>query len=119
MHRKIRYSLANIPGCFDADGQAIHAITIRTTDGKDETYAAKQADARGTTGNEELVRVSIVNYELGNEAESRVVDIKQPFIGFDGWSSKARNFVVVAWHRLGNPSEKEASSFFESATEVE
>lgn len=114
MHRKIRYSLEKYPDCFDGEGKKLKAFTIRTTDGQDETYAAKRAEAKGANMSEELIRFSIESYEN----EDGVKEAKQPFESFDKWSTKARNFVVAAWKKLSSPDEKEIADFFESASEI-
>lgn len=114
-HRQVRYSLAKMQDCKDADSQKIIAFTIRTTDGEDETYASKRAEAKSTGMSEELIRVSLLSYET----EEGVQVIKQPFEAFDRWSTKARNFVVAAWKKLSTPDEKEIADFFESASETE
>ncbi len=115
MHRTIRYSLAKFSDCFDNEHNKIVAFTIRTTDGEDETYASKRADAKGGGMSEELIRCAIVSYEV----EGKTVDVKQPFENFDKWSTKARNFVVAAWRKLSTPDEGEFLDFFASATETE
>lgn len=116
MHRKIQYSLAKFSDCFDADGRKILSFTIRTTDGSDEAYASKRADAKGSGMPEELVRVSLVSYQVEGEGDK---EVKQPFEGFDKWSTKSRNFVVAAWKKLATPDDTEIADFFGSATESE
>jgi hypothetical protein len=115
MHRTIRYSLEKFADCYDGDGKKLKAFTIRTTDGEDETYSAKRAEAKGTNLSEELIRFSIVSYEN----EDGVKEAKQPFESFDKWSTKARNFCVAAWKKLSSPDEKEIEDFFKSASEAE
>ena len=121
MHRHIRYSLAKANDCFDRDKRKITAFTIRTTDGTDENYSSKRAEAKGTTITEELIRFSLVSYERvkadPTEEGNEVIDIKQPYDHFDEWSTKARNFVVAAWKRISTPDETEIADFFGSATE--
>lgn len=125
MHRTIRYDLSKIKGCTTGTGEQIVAFSIRSTDGTDEAFAAKQADARGTTMTEELIRYSLVSYEVasaeGDQKVVKVIDIdhKAPFTAFDEWSTKARNFVVAAWKKLSTPDEAEIKDFFEHATEIE
>lgn len=114
MHRTIRYSLEKFADCFTGDHKKLIAFTIRTTDGEDETYAAKRAEAKGTGMSEELIRFSIVSYET----EDGVQPAKQPFEAFDKWSTKARNFAVAAWKKLSSPDEKEIADFFGSASEI-
>lgn len=113
MHRAITYSLENFADCLDAEQKKIISFTIRTTDGEDETVASKTGDARGTGMSEELIRLSITKYV--NEDGPK--EIKQPFVAFDKWSTKARNFVVAAWKKLATPDEREIADFFASATE--
>lgn len=124
MHRQIRYSLVKATDCKDHENKKILALTIRTTDGEDENYASKRAEAKGTTLTEELISFSLVSYERETgEADDRgnvlteTVTIKHPFDGFTKWSTKARNFVVAAWKRLSTPNEDEIADFFKSATE--
>lgn len=115
MHRSIRYDLSKFSDCFDHDKKKILAFSIRTTDGEDETYAAKRAEAKGTGMSEELLRFSLVSYETADGKQ----DCKQPFESFDRWSTKARNFVVAAWKKLATPDDKEIADFFSSASDVE
>lgn len=119
MHRNVRYSLAKATDCKDNDGKRILAFTIRTTDGTDENYASKRADAKGTTLTEELIAFSMVSYERQVEGQTEIVTIKHPFDQFTHWSTKARNFVVAAWKRLSTPDETEIADFFASASETE
>lgn len=131
MHRQIRYSLAKASDCKDHEGKKILAFTIRTTDGEDENYASKRAEAKGTTLTEELISFSMVSYdrETGEQSPAdtngktfaleETVTIKHPFDQFNKWSTKARNFVVAAWKRLSTPNEDEIADFFKSATESE
>lgn len=115
MHRSITYSLDKYQDCFDADKKKILSFTLRTTDGEDEAVASRTGDARGTSMSEELIRLSIVRY-VNEDGEK---EVKQPFVPFDRWSTKARNFVVAAWKKLATPDEKEIADFFASATESE
>jgi hypothetical protein len=129
MHRQIRYSLSKASDCKDHDGLRILAFTIRTTDGEDENYSSKRAEAKGTSLTEELISFSLVSYEreTGEEVTdgttgktepgTETVTIKHPFDSFTKWSTKARNFVVAAWKRLSTPNEDEIADFFKSATE--
>lgn len=120
MHRSVRYSTAKASDCKDHEGKKILAFTIRTTDGTDETYASKRADAKGTSLTEELISFSMVSYERQTgKDESEKVEIKHPFDNFSTWSTKARNFVVAAWKRLSTPDEAEIADFFASASESE
>ncbi len=112
-HRTIRYSLASFTDCLDSESKKILAFTIRSTDGEDETYSAKRAEAKGTGMSEELIRYSLISYET-EEGEK---PCSQPFEAFDKWSTKARNFVVAAWKRLSTPDEREIADFFASGTE--
>jgi Tfp pilus assembly protein PilW len=115
MHRIIRYSLAKFADCLDQEKKNILAFTIRTTDGEDEAYASKRAEAKGSSMTEELIRFSLVSYETAEGKQ----DIKHPFEAFDKWSTKARNLVVAAWKKLATPDEREIADFFASATDVE
>lgn len=120
MHRNVRYSLAKATDCKDHEGKKILAFTIRTTDGTDENYAAKRADAKGTTLTEELIAFSVVSYERQDvQGGIETCAVKHPFDQFTTWSTKARNFVVAAWKRLSTPDEKEIADFFASASESE
>lgn len=119
MHRSIRYALDTFKDCFDQEKKQILAFTIRTTDGTDESYSAKRAEAKGSNLTEELIRYSLVSYVRLDDGDATEVEIKQPFEGFDKWSTKARNFVVAAWKRLSTPDELEIADFFKSATENE
>lgn len=118
MHRTVRYSLAKASDCKDNEGRKIVAFSIRTTDGTDENYASKRADAKGTSLTEELIAFSIVAYEVADaEGVTQTITVKHPFDQFTNWSTKARNFVVAAWKRLSTPDEAEIADFFASASE--
>jgi hypothetical protein len=128
MNRSVTYKLDKFTDCLDGDARKISSFTIRTTDGTDETYAAKKAESTGNSMTEELIRFSITGYSVvvneQKEGEpavvtSQVVMVKQPFLAFDNWSTKARNFVVAAWKRLSTPNEVEIADFFASALETE
>lgn len=119
MQRKVRYSLEKIKECHDHENDRIMAFTIRTTNGEDENYASKRADAKGTSLTEELISFSLVSYETKGTDGNVVHTIKHPFDQFTKWSTKARNFVVAAWKRLSTPDETEIADFFGSATETE
>lgn len=133
MNRSVTYKLDKFTDCLDGDARKIASFTIRTTDGTDETYAAKKAESTGNSMTEELIRFSIVGYSVVvNETEvdpnttlatqkvtQQAISVKQPFLSFDNWSTKARNFVVAAWKRLSTPNEVEIADFFASASETE
>ncbi len=114
-HRTVRYDLSKFKDCKDHEGTPLKSFTIRTTDGSDESYAAKRAEAKGAGMTEELIRFSMVSYEVGET----VVTIQHPFENFDKWSTKARNFVVAAWKKLATPDELEIADFFANGTDVE
>lgn len=119
-HRKIRHSLAEYKDCKDPEGRKLISFTIRTTDGTDETYASRRAESKGASMTEELIRFSIVSYEVElSSGEIKNEIVKHPFESFDNWSTKARNFVVAAWKRLATPDERELESFFAAATDAE
>lgn len=122
MHRSIKYPLAKFADCIDHDGKKILAFTIRTTDGSDENYAAKRAEAKGTVLTEELICFSLVSYSReteGGAGTKEDIKIAHPFDQFTNWSTKARNFVVAAWRRLATPGEDEIADFFRDASETE
>jgi hypothetical protein len=125
MHRSVNYKLNKFTDCLDGESRKITSFTIRTTDGTDETYAAKKAESTGNSMTEELIRFSLVSYTVagdtaapGEEPTDRTIEVKQPFLAFDNWSTKARNFVVAAWKRLSTPNEVEIADFFASASET-
>lgn len=119
MHRSIRYSLEKFSDCTDHEGKKVLAFTMRTTDGTDENYASKRAEAKGTSMTEELICFSLVTYERAGEGGVvEKVEIKHPFDMFQNWSTKVRNFVVAAWRRLATPDETEIADFFASASEI-
>src|SRR5260221_4787413 len=119
MNRTVRYDTSKFADCSDDEGKKILAFSIRTTDGVDEAHAAKQADARGSSMTEELIRFSLVSYEVAESTtEARTVDIKHPFASFDKWTTKVRNFVVAAWKRLSTPDEQEIKDCFASASAI-
>ncbi len=116
MSRKVNYPIpAKSKDCTDDQGRKVVSFCIRTTDGKDESYASKQADARGTTMTEELIRFSLVSYRT----EEETVVIAHPFGAFDQWSTKLRNYVVAAWKRLATPEDDELIDFFAHASDEE
>lgn len=119
MHRTLRYDLSKFLDCKDKEGRKIMAFTIKTTDGTDEAYASRRAEAKGSGMTEELIRYSLQAYEVADGENIKTVDIKQPFEDFDHWTTKARNFVVGAWKKLSTPDETEIKDFFASATEIE
>lgn len=119
MQRTITYSLTKSKGAVDHEGCRITTITIKSTDGIDESYAAKRADAKGSNMTEELIRYSLVSYTRVKDKVDETVIASQPFEGFDKWSTKARNFVVAAWKVISTPDEDELKDFFESASETE
>lgn len=116
MHRQVSYKLDRFKDCFDSEGRKILAFTIRTTDGTDELYASKRAEAKGTNTTEELLRYSMVNYTV--EGVEKPIDCAQPFEAMDKWSTKVRNFVVAAWKKLATPDDGDLADFFASATEI-
>lgn len=118
MHRSIRYNLSKFADCTDHEGKKVLAFTMRTTDGTDENYASKRAEAKGTGMTEELICFSLVSYERDLDGKNEVVEIKHPFDQFQHWSTKVRNFVVAAWRRLATPDETEIADFFASASEI-
>lgn len=115
MHRTVHYSLAKFKDCLDDQKNAILGFTIRSTDGEDESYASKRAEAKGAGMTEELIRFSMVSYDTKDGTQ----EIKHPFEAFDKWSTKARNFVVAAWKKMATPDEVEIADFFADATDVE
>lgn len=118
MHRSITYSLGKFAGCIDHESKKILAFTIRSTDGQDENYAAKRAEAKGSVLTEELICFSLVSYDREkDDGTSETITINHPFDSFIKWSTKARNFVVAAWRRLATPDETELADFFALASE--
>lgn len=116
-HRIVNYVTAKATDCRDHEGKKILNFRIRTTDGTDENYASKRAEAKGTSLTEELIAFSIQSYErVVEDGKTEIVEIKQPFDQFTNWSTKARNFVVAAWKRLSTPDETEIADFFASAS---
>lgn len=124
MHRTIKYNVSKFTDCNDGEDNKLVSFTIRTTDGKDEAYASKRAEAKGSSMSEELIRFSVVSYEIEDGPElpagtaTKTIEVKQPFEAFDNWSTKVRNFVVLAWKKLSTPSDGEAQDFFASASEI-
>lgn len=117
MHRTVRYDMSKSKGVLDHDGFAILAFSIRSTDGTDEAHCAKTSEARGTSLTEELIRFSLVSYET-EEGLKLVNKGATPFVEFDKWSSKARNFVIMAWKQLSVPDDQEMADFLASASDV-
>lgn len=133
--RSVRYQTGKYSDVVDHDGRKILAFIIRTTDGTDELHAAKNAEKNGTTMMEELIRFSIVSYEIVDESPI-IVDANHPsdeqvtrsktitidhvkgFPGWDRWSTKARNLVVAAWRKISTIDDEALADFFASATDV-
>lgn len=118
MHRTVRYDMSKSKGVLDHDGFAIIAFSIRSTDGTDEAHCAKTSEARGTSFTEELIRFSLVSYEIADGGLKLVNTGATPFVEFDKWSSKARNFVIMAWKQLSVPDDQEMADFLASASDV-
>lgn len=90
-------------------GVSISSVTIKETDGNDETIAAERAESLGKAASvaEEIVRMSIVAVDG--------VPVKQPYMGFNKWNSRTRAFVLNAWRHINAiPDASEISSFLES-----
>lgn len=91
---------------------AITSFKLREVDGNDEEVAANLAKAKGGSASsaEELIRLSIV--EVNGQA------VKQPYLGFDEWNSRARAFVLKAYKTLNSAGEDELEDFLAAATPV-
>jgi hypothetical protein len=88
---------------------AITSFALREVDGQDEDIAANTAKAKGgsTTSTEELVRLSVV--EVNGQP------VKQPYLEFDLWNSRARAFALKAWGSINSASEAELEGFLAAA----
>lgn len=135
MQRKLHYSLVHVKGCYEGGDtdRKIVGFTIRTTDGADEAYSSKRAESKGSSMTEELIRFSLVSYDvqegpdpsptsstglIGIPSKSIVVTVSHPFESFDKWTTITRNYVVAAWKKLSTPQENDLTDFFASATDV-
>ena len=90
----------------------IRSITLRETNGPDETMAAQLAEAKGKQGSVsiETIRLSIV-----------AVDDKpasQPFGDLDTWNTRTRNLVAQYWDSINGTSQGEAENFIKAAKPV-
>lgn len=125
MSRSVRFPIQKKaqPYTRDADQKVIVAFTIKETAGPDEQYAAQRADAKNSKStNEELIRYSIVSYErLEDDGATKIVECNKgtPFESFDKWSTKARNFVAIAWRSINAVNDEEADDFLSEARDVE
>lgn len=87
----------------------LKSFVLREIDGTDEELASQWAKSKGgsaTTG-EESVRLAIV--EVNGER------VKQPYLAFDTWNSRARNFALVAFRSLNGTTEEEVDGFLAAA----
>jgi hypothetical protein len=109
---ELRFDLKRFKRCHLQDGTPITSFTMRETNGQDEEWGANQAKAKGgsATATEELIRFALVT--VNDEI------IKQPYLQFDGWSSRARGFAIAAWRNLNAVEEAEANAFLSDATVV-
>jgi hypothetical protein len=96
-----------------AGGVLITSFTMREVDGQDEEVAAGAAKARGgsISSAEELIRLSIVAV---NDQP-----VKQPYLAFDTWNSRARQLALKAWTSLNGVTEEEGDAFLSAASPVE
>lgn len=87
----------------------IRSITIRETDGADETKAAEAKEALGKAGSfmEELIKLSIV--AVDDEP------VKAPFGEMEKWNSRTRSLVMAAFKSVNGFLEQEAADFLSSA----
>lgn len=94
------------------NGHDIESIVIRRTNGYDERDAAKMADAKQaeSTMFNELVRVAIAAVD-----DKPVV---QPFMEWDGWSTKTRELVMTAYNSMCENSEAEKAAFLAASEDV-
>lgn len=118
--RTIRYDLSKISNCTDDAGRRVVAFSLRSTDGKDETLAAKTAEANSSIFTEELIKLSIVSYEVSDGDKIKLVEVNHVggFRAFDSWGTKVRNLVVAAWRKMSTPDDQELADFFASATDL-
>ena len=106
MQRHRRYSL------LKRKGAQIESITVRETNGRDEETAAEYAKAKGgsATIQEELARLSVVAFN------DRPVKHELATETFDGWNSKTRGYVLIAWRDLN--VVEDAEDFRKSGEDV-
>jgi len=92
-----------------AGSLTITSFTLREVDGQDEEIAAAAAKARGgnVSSAEELIRLSIV--EVNDQP------VKQPYLAFDTWNSRARALALRAWASLNSVTEDETEAFLNAA----
>lgn len=95
-------------------GYSVKSFVLRELDGKDEMDAARWADAKtGSADNnlnammDENLRVAIV--------QVNDVPVTQPYLAMDQWSSKTRKLLVAAWAKLNSVEEEELEGFIEAA----
>ncbi len=83
----------------------ITSFSVREIDGADEELAANYAKSKGGVSNagEEAVRIAIV--EVNGEA------VKQPYLAFDTWNSRARSFCLNAFRSLNGTTDSEVEGF--------
>jgi hypothetical protein len=87
----------------------LDSFVIREVDGRDEEISSGWAKAKGgtATATEELIRISIV--EVNGET------VKQPYLAFDTFNSRARHFVLVAFRSLNGATDDEDEAFLAAA----
>jgi len=116
-HREIimafRFDLTGLKNCKMSNGTKLTSFTLREVDGRDEELAANTAKTKGgsVTTTEELVRYSITH--VNDEP------IKQPYLQFDLWTSRARGFLLQAFREVNGFKEEESDLFLKTAEEVD
>lgn len=98
-----RFDLSSKKAC------SVKSFVMRETTGADEENAAVAAKAKGgaMTPTEELVRLSIVS------VDGKPVD--QPYLSFDSWNTRTRNYAIKAWASINGVDEKDAKDFLDGA----
>jgi hypothetical protein len=90
------------------DGCSVSSVKIKETTGRDEALAGAQAKARGGFYIDELTRLAIIEVDG--------LAVKQPFLGYDDWTTRTRALVTAAFNSINNVEAEEVTLFLKAAT---
>lgn len=93
-------------------GYNFKELIMRETCGLDEQIAARVADSRGEASNVavEMVRRSIVAVDGA--------PVVQPFLQFDNWNTRTRQFVLKAYEQMNSVPEEDIAVFQGASVEL-
>ena len=115
MAQVIKFDLSKLKGCALSDGTPITSFKMRETDGRDEENAANTAKAKGgsMTQFEEQIRISLT------EVNGLAVNEGKPYIAYDEWNSRVRQFAIEAFRSINSAKLEEVTSFLAGAVPCE